>query len=60
MTDRIGIDTRSILPRRRVSVPTISARDRIRVMEYRASKGDADAIAWMDSYREAYAKMGWK
>jgi hypothetical protein len=38
---------------RRPSVPTLSARDRISVMEYRASKGDSDAIAWMKAYSDA-------
>ena len=53
----IGIDTRSILPRRTVSVPMLSATDRVRVMESRARRGDAQAIAWMAEYRQSKERM---
>jgi len=55
--ERIGIDTRSYLPRRYSGARTLTARDRIRVMESRARRGDADAIAWMDAYRTAREAM---
>jgi len=52
MTTRIGIDTRSILPRRYSGARTLTARDRIRVMESRARRGDLDAIAWVKAYTD--------
>lgn len=46
----IGIDTRSVLPTPYVRPSTYTARDRVRVMKVRASRGDAAAIAWMATY----------
>jgi len=55
--ERIGIDTRSYLPRRYNGARTLTARDRIRVMESRARRGDLDAIAWLKAYSDAKAGM---